>query len=620
MILNRNLKRAMLSMLALMAGIVSFAQSFTVSAPNVVEKDEIFKVVYTANADIENFTTPTFIGLDLLAGPTSSRMSSTQIINGKRTDSYEVSYTLILRATTTGVAKISAASAEINGKTYTTKGVDIEVVATNVSNSSTQTQQGVASGGQNQAASQGTSRSSRGEISSEDIFLRLSFSKSKVVKGEPIVATLKLYTKVPVAGFEDIKFPVFNGFWSQELETPQNINFVRENYNNQIYNSAVLRKYMLLPQQTGEITIDPAEMICLIQIRTSGGGRSIFDDFFDSYQTVKKRLSTKAAKINVSALPAGAPASFGGGVGEFSMKVMLSRDSLKAHEAGSFIVEISGNGNLNLIETPKVELPADFEKYDVKTSNNYANGANGMLGKKVFEFPFIPRSEGIFEIPSVEYSYYSISSGKYVTLKSQPLSLKVLPGDNIPQSSGTLLSGINKQSVVNLGSDIRYIATSSPNLVKKGVFFIGSLWFFIAVVLIVAGWFVADKVLGIRRKLKGDVKRTRNRRANKVAKMRLRQAQTYLKENLGAPFYEELHKALLGYIGDKLSIPFSQLQRETIGETLQQKGVEEEYISDFMQLLDNCEMARYSQDGGTVAMTEQYNKAIETISNLENRL
>ncbi len=620
MILNRNLKRAMLSMLALMAGIVSFAQSFTVSAPNVVEKDEIFKVVYTANADIENFTTPTFIGLDLLAGPTSSRMSSTQIINGKRTDSYEVSYTLILRATTTGVAKISAASAEINGKTYTTKGVDIEVVATNVSNSSTQTQQGVASGGQNQAASQGASRSSRGEISSEDIFLRLSFSKSKVVKGEPIVATLKLYTKVPVAGFEDIKFPVFNGFWSQELETPQNINFVRENYNNQIYSSAVLRKYMLLPQQTGEITIDPAEMICLIQIRTSGGGRSIFDDFFDSYQTVKKRLSTKAAKINVSALPAGAPASFGGGVGEFSMKVMLSRDSLKAHEAGSFIVEISGNGNLNLIETPKVELPADFEKYDVKTSNNYANGANGMSGKKVFEFPFIPRSEGIFEIPSVEYSYYSISSGKYVTLKSQPLSLKVLPGDNIPQSSGTLLSGINKQSVVNLGSDIRYIATSSPNLVKKGVFFIGSLWFFIAVVLIVAGWFVADKVLGIRRKLKGDVKRTRNRRANKVAKMRLRQAQTYLKENLGAPFYEELHKALLGYIGDKLSIPFSQLQRETIGETLQQKGVEEEYISDFMQLLDNCEMARYSQDGGTVAMTEQYNKAIETISNLENRL
>lgn len=607
-------------MLALLACTVSFAQSFTVSAPNVVEKDEIFKVVYTANADIEGFTTPTFTGLDLLAGPTSSRMTSTQIINGKRTDSYEVSYTLILRATATGVAKISAASAVINGKTYTTKGVDIEVVATNVSSSSSQTQQGVASGGYSQSADAAASRSSRGEISSEDIFLRLSFSKSRVVKGEPIVATLKLYTKVPVAGFEDIKFPVFNGFWSQELETPQNINFVRENYNNQIYNSAVLRKYMLLPQQTGEITIEPSEMVCLIQIRTSGGGRSIFDDFFDSYQTVKKRLSTKAVKIHVAALPAGAPASFGGGVGEFSMKVKLNRDSLKAHEAGALTVEISGNGNLNLIETPHVELPADFEKYDVKTSNNYANGANGMSGKKIFEFPFIPRSEGLFEIPSVEYSYYSISSSKYVTLKSQPLSLKVLPGDNILQSSGTVIQGMNKQSVVNLGSDIRYIATSSADLVKKGVFFIGSLWFFIAVALIVIGWFLADKILSVRRKLRGDVKRTRNKRANKVAKMRLKQAQVYLAENLGAPFYEELHKALLGYIGDKLSIPFSQLQRDVISEQLQQKGVDQAFVSDFMQLLDNCEMARYSQDGGAVAMAEQYNKAIETISNLENRL
>ena len=614
------LKRTILSALLLMTGAVAFAQSFTVNAPNVVEKGEIFRVVYTADADIESFTTPTFTGLDLLAGPTSSRMSSTQIINGKRTDTYEVSYTLILRATETGVAKISGASAIINGKEYSTKGVDIEVVATNISTPSTQTQQGVASGQSQSSSSASSSRGSRGEISSEDIFLRLSFSKTKVVKGEPIVATLKLYTKVPVAGFEDIRFPVFNGFWSQELETPQNINFVRESYNNQVYSSAVLRKYMLLPQQTGDISVEPAEMVCLIQIRTSGGGRSLFDDFFDSYQTVKKRLSTNSTKIKVSPLPAGAPASFGGGVGDFSMKVKLNRDSLKAHEAGALTVEISGSGNLNLIETPKVELPADFEQYDVKTNNSYANGANGMSGKKVFEYPFIPRSEGVFEIPPVEYSYYNISSGKYITLKSEPLALKVLPGDNISQTSGAVISGINKQSVVNLGNDIRYIATSSPKLVKRGAFFIGSIWFFIILLLVVVLWFVVDKVLNVRRKLKGDVKRTRNRRANKVAKMRLKQAQNYLKENLHTPFYEELHKALLGYISDKLSIPFAQMQRDTIKDTLLQKGVSEENITEFMNLLDNCEMARYSQDGGAVAMAEQYNKAMETISNLENRL
>ncbi len=605
----------MLLILFVMTGISSFAQNFTVNAPNVVEKDEIFRVVYTADAEIESFTTPTLVGLDLLAGPTSSRMTSTRIINGKRTDSYEVSYTLILRANTTGKVSVAEASATIGGKVYTAKGIEIEVVGNNTSASSAQTHQGQVTG--NAATSQ--SVRNRGEISSEEIFLRLSFSKTKVVKGEPIVATLKLYTRVPVAGFEDIRFPVFNGFWSQELETPQNINFVRENYNNQIYNSAVLRKYMLLPQQTGEITVDPAEMICLIQVRSSGGGRSMFDDFFDSYQTVKKRLTTSAVKINVSQLPSGAPSSFGGGVGEFSMNVSLNRDSIKAHEAGALMVEISGAGNLNLIETPMVDLPADFEKYDVKSTNNFTNGANGMKGKKVFEFPFIPRSEGIFEIPPVEYSYYNIAKGKYVTLKSDTLRLKVTPGD-ASMHGGQMVMGVNKQQVVNLGNDIRYISTSSARLAKKGAFFMGSILFFAVMALILLLIFVADRLLARHAKLKGDVKRTRNKKANKVARMRLKQAQVYMKENLHTPFYEELHKAMLGYISDKLAIQFSDMQRDTIREVLEQKGAGDENIDSFMTLLEECEMARYSQSGGAGAMAEQYGKAMETISNLENKL
>ncbi len=606
-------------MFVLAGAFEAFAQSFTVRAPNVVEKNEIFRVVYTANANVESFNTPSFTGLDLLAGPTPSTMTSTQIINGKRTDSYEVSYTLIMRATATGTATVSTASAVIDGKTYTAKALNIDVVENNISGSSTQTHQGNVTG--NAPASNQSSRGSRNDISSEDIFLQLSFSKTKVVKGEPIVATLKLYTRVPIAGFEDVRFPVFNGFWSQELDTPQNINFVRENYNNQLYEAGVLRKYMLLPQQTGDITVEPAELICQIQIRTSSAGRSIFDDFFDQgYQIVKKRLTTQAVKIKVDNLPAGAPASFGGGVGDFSMKVSLNKDSLKAHEAGSLVVEISGKGNLNLIETPKVELPADFEKYDVKTTNSFTNGASGMVGKKVFEFPFIPRSEGGFDIPQVSYSYYDIASGKYVTLNSQPITLKVLPGDKVAHSGGNLISSVNKQSVVNLGNDIRYIVTSSPKLMEKGAFFIGSLWFFIIAVLIVVAGFGIDKFLCVQKRLRGDIKRTRNKRANKVAKMRLKQAQIYLKENMGSLFYEELHKALLGYISDKLAIQFAQMQRDTIKEVLIDKGVSDDNITAFMDLLDNCEMARYSQDGGAVAMTEQYNKAIETISNLENRL
>lgn len=588
--------------------------SFTLDAPRVVGQEEVFRVVFTADGEMSDFVSPTFTGLDVLAGPSPSRMSSVQIINGKRADAVEMSYTFIVRPSIVGLARISSASTSINGKTYTTKGIDIEVVSgSGNGQGGRQTSQGSTSAQKNNKQTS--------EVAGDDIFLRLSFSKNKVVKGEPIIATLKLFTRVPVAGFEDIKFPVFNGFWNQEIETPQNINFVRENVGNQIYNSAVLRKYMLLPQQTGELTIDPAEMICQVQVQASGGsgGRSIFDDFFDAgYQTVKKRVSSKSTKIHVMPLPAGAPASFGGGVGKFSMNVKASRSDIKTHEAASIVIDLNGNGNINLIENPKIDFPPDFEKYDVKTNNSFTNGTTGASGRKSFEFPFIPRSEGRFVIPPVEYTYYDIAEGKYVTLKSDSLVLNVGKGENV--SSGTMVQGLNKQAVANLGEDIRYIITGAPHLVKKGSFFVGSILFFVIVALIVICYGAICYYLRSQARLRGDIRRTRNKKANKIAKMRLRQAQIYLAENLYSPFYEELHKALLGYISDKLSIQFADMQRDTIKETLAQKRVSNENIEHFMQLLDDCEMARYSQAGGAGEMEVQYNKAIETISNLENSL
>ncbi len=612
----RYLKKVFLVLL-LLAGYTAVAQNtFTVDAPRVVGQDEIFRVVYTADGEITEFTNPIVTGAEILAGPSPSRMQSTQIINGKRTESLTISYTFILRPTAAGIAKISPASASIGGKVYTTREISIEVVKGDAGQNGSQQQNGAVTGN-----AQSGNRSSAGEVSAKDVFLKLSFSKTKVVKGEPIIATLKLYTRVPIAGFEDIKFPVFNGFWSQEIETPQNINFVRENVDGQIYNSAVLRKYMLLPQQTGDVAIKPAEMICQVQVRTShSGGRSIFDDFFDSgYQVVKKRVSSAESTIKVSPLPAGAPVSFGGGVGNFTLSVELSRDSVKAHEAGSVIVKIEGSGNLNLIEAPKVELPVDFELYDMKTSNNYSYGSNGISGSKTFEFPFIPRSEGIFEIPPVEYSYYDVKSDRYVTLKSLPVSIKVLKGDS-QVGSGSLIQGVSKQAVANLGEDIRYILQGSPALSPKGKFFVGSVLFFVVLALIVLMYVILYYFLQKRAKLKGDVVRTRNRKANKVARMRLKLANSYMEQSLRAPFYEELHKALLGYISDKLAIQFADMQRDTIKETLEAKRVSENNITEFMQLLEDCEMARYSMESAAGEMSLQYQKAISVISNLEGEL
>ncbi len=612
----RYLKKVFLAVL-LFAGFSAFAQNtFTVDAPRVVGQDELFRVVFTADGEIENFTNPTVTGAEIYGGPSPSRMQSTQIINGQRSERLEINYTFILRPTGEGIVKISPASATIGGKVYTTRELSIEVVKGESNQSGSQRSQGEATG--NAAAKP---QSSASEVSSKDIFLKLSFSKTKVVKGEPVIATLKLYTRVPVAGFEDIRFPVFNGFWNQEIETPQNINFERENVDGQIYNSAVLRKYMLLPQQTGDLVVKPAEMICQVQVRnTQARSRSIFDDFFDSgYQIVKKRVSSAETVIKVSPLPSGAPASFGQGVGTFSLDVKLSRDSVKAHEAGSLIVTVQGSGNLNLIEAPKVEFPADFELYDVKTKNNYNYGSNGISGSKTFEYPFIPRSEGEYEVPPVEYSYYDVKSNRYVTLKSLPVTIKVAKGDNVV-GTGTLVQGVSKQAVANLGEDIRYIQQGNPDLFAKGKFFVGSIGFFIAVAIILLLYVVVYMLLDKRAKLRGDVVRTRNRKANKVARKRLKLAQEYMQQNLRSPFYEELHKALLGYISDKLAIQFADMQRDTIKETMEAKKVSQANIGEFMQLLDDCEMARYSMESGEGEMAAQYAKAINVISNLEGEL
>ena len=605
--------KGVLFALFLLVGSMAFAQNtFVVDAPKVVGQDEAFRVVFTADGDIDDFTQPQFTGLEVLAGPSQSTMMSSQYINGKASKKVEISYTYIVRPLAEGIAKISAASASIGGKVYTTGEVSVEVVKGAASQGGSQQQQG-------QVTGEAQQRQSASEVSGKDIFLSLAFSKTKVVKGEPIIATLKLYTRVGIAGFEDIKFPVFDGFWSQEIETPQNINFVRENVDGQIYNGAVLRKYVLLPQQTGELAIQPAEMICQVQVMTSPRGRSIFDDFFDQgYQIVKKRVSSGNAKIKVSPLPAGAPASFGQGVGTFSLKVALGRDSVKAHEAGSVIVTVQGTGNLNLIETPKVQLPADFEQYDVKTTNSYSYGANGISGSKSFEFPFIPRSEGVFEIPPVEYSYYDIKQGKYVTLKSAPVEVKVAKGDGV--SAGTLVQGISKQSVATLGEDIRYILQGAAGLGKKGHFFVGSWLFFVLLALLVVVYAVLYWALKKQAKLRGDVVRTRNKKANKVARTRLKLAKSYMEQNLRSPFYEEVHKALLGYISDKLAIQFADMQRDTIKETMEAKGVSEANIAAFLQVLEDCEMARYSFGGEQGEISQVYGKAMEIISALEDEL
>lgn len=594
----------------------AFAQhSFTVNAPAVVAGGEVFSVSFTANSDVSNFQGPTFTGATVLAGPTQSYVRSTQITNGRRTSSKEITYNYVLQANESGQVSIGPAKATIDGNIYSTRQHSIDIVK---GESSGQSQNGGSGASSDYGNTGGDAEVSYDKA---DVFLRLSLNKTKVVKGEPLVATLKIYTRNNIMGFEDIHFPVFNGFWSQEIETHQNIAFVREKVGDRIYSSAVLRKYMLIPQQSGNLTIDAAELVTIVQVMSRPRrNRSIFDDFFDSDTStqIKKKLTSGTHKVVVSNLPANAPESFGGGVGKFSMSARVTKDSLRSNEAASLIVELSGSGNLNLINAPEINFPNDFEKYDVKATNNFTNGADGVSGKKIFEFPFIPRSEGDYVIPEINYSYYDIDKKQYVTLTNPPIGMRVEKGNSAVSTS--YVPSADKRKVSNIDEDIRYISNAAPKLSAQGNFMVGSWRYYVAVAFLIAAYFGLKRILEKRIALKGDVLRSRNKKANKVVRSRLRLAGTFLNQNKVQEFYEELHKALLGYVSDKLFMQFSDMQRDTIEETLKSHGVDENDIKDFISLLDDCEMVRYSPEGAAGAMDSQYKKAADVISAFEVRL
>lgn len=599
--------RKLCMMLAgLLVCVFASAQDIKVQAPDLVGVNEQFNVTFVVEGesshDVECNWNP---GSDfkLVWGPTRGSSSSTTIINGKRTRNTQVSFTYVLMPGKTGYFTLPQAEITIRGKSYKSPAHSIEVVAD-------KTPEPDGSSSEQAPARTGT-------VSADDLYMQLQVSKRNVMVGEPVTATLKIYQRVNIRGYENASFPDFHGFWSQETFAPNTVEFRRENVNGHIFNVATLRVWTLIPQQSGELVIDPAELVCLVSIREPRQSTgSIFDDFFqDDYRTIRKRVTTDPVRITVSGLPQGAPASFGGGVGKYAMSVSLSRDSINIHDAASLKVSVSGTGNVALIEAPSVNFPPDFEVYDVKTSEKKDG--------KVFEYPFIARSHGRFEIPAVEYSYYDVQNRKYVTLKEGPLSIDVGKGAGSAEDSMRVVSvpGVRGKDVKNLASDIRYISVKAPALDSAPSFFIGTagFWVLVAAMLLLAAaaYFVIRLVLARR----ADVSGSRTRTATKMAHKRLARADAFLKKELYSAFYEELHKALLGYTGDKLGLDASDLNRDTISGRLAERNVPESLVSEYIALLDECEYARYSPDAaGNAAMSATYDKAVAVISGIDDNM
>ena len=607
------MKRIVTILSFLLAAATALAQnSIKVNVQNLVAVDEQFSVTFI----IEGEGRPTDFewepgnDFQLVWGPQKGSSSSISIVNGKKTQSSQTTYTYVLMPRGTGTFQLPVATARLKGETISSRAVSVQVVS-NGANASQGSQSQ-----QSQQGSQSAQQAQTGSVAGEDMFMRLSLSKNKAVVGETINATLKLYHRVNIAGFEDAKFPTFNGFWSQEVQAPSNIEFHRENVGDKIYDAAVLRSWTLIPQQAGEITIEPAELVCLVNVRARRNSTgSIFDSFFqDDYTTIRKRVTTPAMKVQVSKVPAGAPASFGGGVGTFRMSASLSRDSLKTHDAASLKVTVSGKGNISLLEAPKISFPPDFEVYDVKTSES--------AGSKTFEYPFIPRSHGEFTLGPVEYSYYDVAAGKYVTLRSQEMTVKVSRGNEAvtQQGSGQLVAAPARKDVRDLGSDIRFISTRMPKFGKAGEFFVGSVAFWTILALLAA---IAAVIYFATRKMaarRADVVGSKNRAATKMARKRLSQAGEFLKKDLYAAFYEELHKALLGFVADKLNLPAADLSKENISDKLTEGGATPEQAASFTGLLDACEFARYAPSEGHEAMNAHFEGAVSVISEIDSAM
>ena len=598
--------RKLMTFMVLMATcLFASAQDIKVQAPELVSVDEQFNVTFVVEGESSNVDCAWDAGSDfkLVWGPSRGSSSSTTIINGKRSRSVQMSFTYVLMPKKTGRFTLPQADVTIKGKSYKSPSHSIEVVADNSSSAN--------SG--NSSAGSGGSAASSGTVSSSDLYMKLILNKRNVVVGEPVKAVLKIYQRANILGYENATFPDFHGFWSQETYVPRTIEFHRENVNDQIFDVATIREWNLIPQQAGELVVDPAELICLVNIRSQRQSTgSIFDDFFqDDYQTIRKRVSTDPVKITVSKLPSGAPSSFAGGVGKFNMKAQLSKDSLSVHDAASLIVSVTGTGNTALLEAPAVSFPPDFEVYDVKTSD--------IKDGKSFEYPFIPRSYGDFTIGPVEYSYYDIDGKKYVTVSSGPLALKVGKGSGNAADSVRVvtMSGNRGKDVKTLSSDIRYIAVKAPALRGAPSFFVGTTGFYVllvAILLIAAAIYAIVRFVRVRR---NDVVGTKTRTATKMARKRLARAEDFLKKGLLSAFYEELHKALLGYVSDKFAMDASELGKDSISEKLTERGVEKETVAEYIALLDECEYARYAPDTQDSAMDSTYEKAVGVISRID---
>ena len=564
------------------------AQTLTANAPQQVALGEQFRLTYTVNTqDVSGFRVGAIPdAFEVLMGPSRSSQSSFQIVNGHTSQSSSVTYTYIVVATKNGTFTIPPAQVTANGNAITSNSLKINVSG----QAHSQGGGGGASQRQQQQQQREPMRAAGSAISGSDLFIKVSANKRRVHEQEPVLLTYKVYTLVDLTQLEG-KMPDLQGFHTQEVPLPQQKSFKIENFNGRPYRTVTWSQYVMFPQITGKLQI-PSITFNGIVVQQN---RNIdpFEAFFNGgsgYVEVKKQITAPGVEIQVDPLPA-RPADFSGGVGKFNISAQLTKDEVKANDAITLRVIVSGTGNLKLIKQPVVNFPKDFDKYDAKLTDKTRLTVNGVEGSMIYDFLAVPRHQGKFEIPPVEFTYYDTSTNSYKTARTQGFTLNVEKGEG---GSGSVSDYTGQEDVLLLNKDIRHIKMGDADQHETDEFFFGSTAYWVSLIVLVLVFISLFVIFRQRAIDNADVVGHASKRANKVATQRLKKAAKLMSAGKQNEFYDEALRALWGYVGDKLNIPVEQLSHDNIAERLTERDVQKSVIDQFIGAIDECEFERYA--------------------------
>ena len=597
------MKRIAILLMMVMTTAFAVAQTLTASAPSRVSVGEQFRLSYTVNTqNVSDFRAGNIPAeFEVLIGPNRSMQSSYQMINGHTSQSSSITYTYIVAATKGGSYTIPAAHVVVDGKKIASNALTIKVIGSTGSNSRPYNDD------EGEEVREMGSR-----ISGSDLFIKVSANKKRVYEQEPILLTYKVYTLVQLSQLRG-DMPDLKSFYTQEVDLPQQKSFSLETVNGRPYRTCTWSQYVMFPQTTGKLHI-PAitfEGVVIQQNRNVDP----FEAFFNGgsgYVEVKKKIEAPGIEIQVDPLPQ-RPATFSGGVGKFNISAQLDKTETKANDPITLRIIVSGTGNLKLIKQPVINLPKDFDKYEPKVTEQTKLTTAGIEGSKIYDVLIVPRHQGKYDIPPVEFTYFDTSTKRYETVKTETFHLDVAKG-----SGASAVSDFSGQDELQeLNKDIRFIKTGDADQHLTGDYFFGSTayWITIAALVLV---FIALFVIFRQRAIdNANVTAMRGKKANKVATKRLKQAARLMTDNKPGEFYDEVLRALWGYVGDKLNIPVAQLSHDNISSKLAERGVHQSIIDKFIGALDECEFERYAPGDAKGNMSKVYDKAMLAIEKIE---